>query len=59
MDKNQTPIESNEGPTHITPPKPSVKVSRAERRRIERKLRELPIEQHEIWMKMNGYSFRT
>ena len=45
---------------HPDPPKqePSIKVSRAERRRIERKLRELPIEQHEAWMKKNGYSFR-
>lgn len=42
------------------PPKQeaSVKVSRAERRRIERKLRELPTEQHEAWLKKNGYSFR-
>lgn len=37
---------------------PTFPVSRAERRRIQRKLRELPTEQHEAWMKKNGYSFR-
>ena len=40
------------------PVSPSIKISRKERRAIERQLKKLPPGEREGWLKKNGYTIR-